>query len=139
MMKVGFFILMSALGLAAVNLGTCEAQQAVTTPGGVKIEVIQQGSGPVPTKGQTVSVHYIGKLTNGKTFDSSRERGEPIKFPIGMGQVIKGWDEAVGMMKIGTRAMITIPPEMGYGSRGSGGVIPPNAVLIFDVELLKAQ
>ena len=110
------------------------------TPGGVKIEILEEGQGPLPQKGQTVAVHYTGTLTNGTKFDSSRDRGEPIQFPLGAGRVIKGWDEAIAQMKVGTRAKITIPPAMGYGERGTpGGPIPPNATLIFDVELIDAK
>ena len=116
------------------------AENIATTPGGVKIEILKEGKGPLPEKGKTVSVHYTGTLSDGTKFDSSRDRGEPISFPLGTGRVIKGWDEAIAQMKIGTRAKITIPPAMGYGDRGAGGgVIPPNATLIFDVELMGAK
>jgi peptidylprolyl isomerase len=116
------------------------AENIATTPGGVKIEIIKEGQGPVPKQGQTVSVHYTGTLPNGTKFDSSRDRNQPISFPLGAGRVIKGWDEAIAEMKVGTRAKITIPPAMGYGDRGAGGgVIPPNATLIFDVELMEAK
>ena len=106
------------------------------TPGGVKIDVIKEGQGVTPTPGHNVVVHYTGMLLDGKKFDSSRDRGQPFTFPLGAGQVIRGWDEAFAMMKVGTQARITIPPAMGYGARGAGGMIPPNATLIFDVELL---
>jgi FKBP-type peptidyl-prolyl cis-trans isomerase len=89
--------------------------------------------------GKTVRVHYSGKLTNGKVFDSSYTRGEPIEFVLGRGQVIKGWDEGIALMKVGGKATLTIPPELGYGQRGAGGVIPPNATLIFDVELVNVK
>ncbi len=124
------------LMVAAVS---AEAQKTMTTPSGVKIEMVKEGQGPLPKAGQIAVVHYTGTLTNGTKFDSSRDRGEPISFPLGKGQVIKGWDEALAAMKIGTRAIITIPPELGYGARGARGVIPPNATLIFDVELLDAK
>ncbi|MGO9119612.1 MAG: FKBP-type peptidyl-prolyl cis-trans isomerase [Desulfomonilaceae bacterium] len=115
------------------------AENVAMTPGGVKIEIIKEGQGPVAKKGQTVAVHYTGTLPNGTKFDSSRDRNQPISFVLGAGRVIKGWDEAIAEMKVGTRAKITIPPAMGYGDRGAGGVIPPNATLIFDVELMEAK
>jgi len=116
------------------------AEKTNMTPGGVKIEIVKEGRGPLPKQGQTVVVHYIGTLPNGTKFDSSRDRGQPISFVVGAGRVIKGWDEALAAMKVGTRAIITIPPAMGYGSQGTGGgAIPPNATLIFDVELLEAK
>lgn len=94
------------------------------------------GTGEVAQAGDTVTVHYTGWLTNGKKFDSSVDRGEPFSFPLGAGRVIRGWDEGVAGMKVGGKRQLIIPPHMGYGSRGAGGVIPPNATLKFDVELL---
>jgi peptidylprolyl isomerase len=108
----------------------------ITTPSGLKYEVLKEGTGETPKAGQTVTVHYTGTLEDGTKFDSSRDRGQPFQFTIGQGQVIKGWDEGLGIMKVGGRRKLIIPPELGYGSRGAGGVIPPNATLIFDVELL---
>ncbi len=127
--------------VAFLWIGTtvADAQKVVMTPSGVKIEIVKEGQGPIPRPGQTVIVHYTGTLSDGTKFDSSRDRGQPFSFPLGRGQVIKGWDEALAAMKIGTRAIISIPPELGYGARGAGGVIPPNAPLIFDVELLDAK
>lgn len=110
-----------------------------TTPSGLMYEDITVGDGATPTTGQQCSVHYTGTLLDGTKFDSSRDRGAPFSFAIGRGQVIKGWDEGVSTMKVGGRRKLTIPPELGYGARGAGGVIPPNATLVFDVELLGAR
>jgi FKBP-type peptidyl-prolyl cis-trans isomerase len=108
----------------------------VTTPSGLKYKDMTVGTGESPETGQKVTVHYTGTLTDGSKFDSSRDRGQPFDFKIGVGQVIKGWDEGVSTMKVGGRRELVIPAELGYGSRGAGGVIPPNAILVFDVELL---
>ena len=107
-----------------------------TTPSGLKYSETKVGTGATPKKGQTVRVHYTGTLANGQKFDSSVDRGEPFEFQIGVGQVIKGWDEGVLTMKVGGKRTLVIPPSLGYGARGVGGVIPPNAELHFDVELL---
>ena len=111
----------------------------VTTPSGLKYVDLVEGAGASPTPGQTVTVHYTGTLEDGKKFDSSVDRGQPFVFQIGMGRVIKGWDEGVMTMKIGGKRKLIIPPHLGYGARGAGGVIPPNATLIFEVELLGAK
>jgi len=100
------------------------------------IEDIRLGTGAEAKAGQKVSVHYVGTLTNGTKFDSSHDRGKPFEFGLGAGQVIKGWDQGVAGMKIGGLRKLTIPPHLGYGARGAGGVIPPNATLVFEVELL---
>jgi len=114
-------------------------ENVVTTDSGLKYVDIVEGTGATPKKGQTVSVHYTGTLENGTKFDSSRDRGQPFQFPLGAGRVIKGWDEGIATMKIGGQRKLIIPPDLGYGSRGAGGVIPPNATLLFDVELLGAE
>jgi peptidylprolyl isomerase len=112
-------------------------KDVVTTPSGLKYVDLQEGDGATPNTGQTVVVHYTGTLEDGTKFDSSRDRNRPFSFKLGVGQVIKGWDEGVGSMKVGGRRQLIIPPDLGYGARGAGGVIPPNATLIFDVELLR--
>ena len=108
----------------------------VTTASGLIIEELVVGEGVEATAGQQVSVHYTGWLTNGKKFDSSKDRNDPFEFALGARHVIAGWDEGVQGMKIGGTRKLTIPPELGYGARGAGGVIPPNATLVFEVELL---
>lgn len=115
---------------------TMSDANAVTTPSGLKYVDLKEGTGATPKPGQTVEVHYVGTLEDGTQFDSSRDRGQPFSFKIGVGQVIKGWDEGVSTIKVGGRRKLIIPSELGYGARGAGGVIPPNATLIFDVELL---
>ncbi len=102
----------------------------------LQIEELVAGTGDTATAGQQVSVHYTGWLTNGEKFDSSLDRGTPFKFKLGAGMVIQGWDQGVAGMKVGGKRKLTIPPELGYGARGAGGVIPPNATLVFEVELL---
>ena len=111
----------------------------VTTDSGLKYEDTVVGEGAEAAAGQQVSVHYTGLLENGSKFDSSKDRNEPFEFRLGAGQVIRGWDEGVAGMKEGGERKLTIPAELGYGASGAGGVIPPNAVLIFDVELIKVK
>lgn len=112
------------------------AKEGVTLlPSGLQYEVLQQGTGAMPGPTSRVTVHYEGKLTNGQVFDSSYKRGQPATF--GVNQVISGWTEAMQLMNEGAKWRLTIPPDLGYGARGAGGSIPPNAVLIFDVELIK--
>ncbi len=129
-------IIAGALAAAAPAI----AQNVMTTPSGLKIIEVKRGSGASPKTRQTCVMHYTGWLyengTKGKKFDSSVDRGQPFEFKIGMHQVIAGWDEGVATMKVGGKRTLIIPPALGYGERGAGGVIPPNATLLFDVELL---
>jgi FKBP-type peptidyl-prolyl cis-trans isomerase FkpA len=110
-----------------------------TTPTGLQIEELTVGTGATATAGQEVIVHYTGWLTNGNKFDSSKDRNDPFIFPLGQRNVIAGWDEGVQGMQVGGVRKLTIPPELGYGARGAGGVIPPNATLVFEVELLEVR
>jgi FKBP-type peptidyl-prolyl cis-trans isomerase len=111
----------------------------VTTPSGLKYWEIKKGSGATAVAGKLVSVHYTGWLADGKEFDSSLDLGEPIQFDLGSGKVIKGWDEGIAGMKVGGRRQLHIPPELGYGTRGAPPTIPPNATLIFDVQLVAVK
>src|SRR5580692_5210286 len=106
------------------------------TASGLEYEDIREGTGESPATGQKAVVHYVGTLLDGKKFDSSRDRGQPFEFPLGMGRVIKGWDEGVAPMKVGGKRTLLIPAALGYGERGAGGLIPPGATLLFEVELL---
>lgn len=115
------------------------AGQTVTTPSGLKYLDLVVGSGSAPVPGKMVSVHYTGWLENGTKFESSHDTGRPIDFTIGAGQVIPGWDEGVMTMKVGGKRKLTIPPQLGYGAAGAGDKIPPNATLVFEVELMDAQ
>jgi len=109
------------------------------TDSGLKIDDVVEGEGNEAKAGQLVTVHYTGWLTDGNKFDSSKDRNDPFSFKLGVGQVIRGWDEGVEGMKVGGKRKLTIPPQLGYGERGAGGVIPPNATLVFEVELLATQ
>jgi peptidylprolyl isomerase len=138
------FALAAALGgaaaLAARTTAIAQTGKSMTTPSGLQITDTKVGTGATPKTGQTCVMHYTGWLyqngAKGAKFDSSVDRGQPFEFPIGAGRVIKGWDEGVATMKVGGKRTLVIPPELGYGARGAGGVIPPNATLMFDVELL---
>jgi peptidylprolyl isomerase len=112
------------------------SEQIVETATGLGYVEIVEGTGTQPKPGDSVSVHYTGWLKSGQKFDSSVDRGEPLQFRVGRGQVIKGWDEGVGSMRVGGKRKLIIPAHLGYGARGAGGVIPPNATLVFEVELL---
>jgi FKBP-type peptidyl-prolyl cis-trans isomerase len=144
-----FLALLIASALLGVILGCGKADKVgassptkvagppTTTPSGLQYWDIVTGTGATAAAGSQVSVHYTGWLTSGEKFDSSVDRGQPFSFPLGAGQVIRGWDEGVAGMKVGGKRQLRIPPELGYGPAGAGGVIPANATLIFDVELLQ--
>lgn len=112
---------------------------ATTTQSGLTYIITRHGTGKELKAGDTVLIHYTGLLTNGITFDSSLERGEPIAFPLGTGRVIKGWDEGVAKLRVGDQATLIIPPQLGYGAKGAGGVIPPDATLIFIIEVVNVK
>jgi peptidylprolyl isomerase len=136
------FVSAMLLVLAVAPLSALAAGE-VTTPSGLRIIDVKPGTGPVPQAGQTVTVNYTGWLfvdgKKGKKFDSSLDRNQPFSFTLGHGQVIKGWDEGLATMHVGGQRTLIIPPDLGYGARGAGGVIPPDATLIFDVDLLGAK
>jgi len=119
-------------------ISSCKGESMKTASGLEYIE-IEVGTGEQAVAGKTVRVHYTGKFPDGKVFDSSYSRGEPIEFVLGAGRVIKGWDEGIALLKVGGKAQLVIPPELAYGERGAGGVIPPNATLVFDVELVEVK
>ena len=130
------FALVSGRAQTDTSSPTKVTGKAKSTSDGLQYWDITVGTGTAASSGKTVKVNYTGWLTNGKKFDSSVDRGTPFSFKLGAGQVIKGWDEGVAGMKVGGKRQLKIPPELGYGAQGAGGVIPPNATLIFDVELL---
>ncbi len=126
-------------GAAGEKKASPMAENMETTPSGLQYTDVKVGTGASPTTGQTAVVHYTGWLVDGKKFDSSKDRGQPFTFAVGRGQVIKGWDEGVATMKVGGTRKLLIPPDLAYGARGAGGVIPPNATLTFEVELLEIR
>ena len=135
--------MLAGFAAAIATRATAQQGKAMTTASGLQIIDIKEGTGASPKPGQTCVMHYTGWLyengQKGSKFDSSVDRKEPFEFPIGQGRVIKGWDEGVASMKVGGKRTLIIPPALGYGSRGAGGVIPPNATLMFDVELLAVK
>ena len=137
LLSIFWGVLMTTPGSGQSNASPTKVEGDPTkTRSGLEYWDIKVGTGDTAVAGKPVRVHYTGWLTDGKKFDSSVDRGQPFVFPLGAGQVIKGWDEGVAGMKIGGKRQLRIPPELGYGPRGAGGVIPPNATLIFDVELI---
>jgi len=132
------FLLVAVVGCGgtASKRAGGSATDTVTTASGLKYMDIKVGTGETPQTGKTAVVHYTGWLTDGKKFDSSKDRNQPFEFPLGQGRVIRGWDEGVASMKVGGVRKLIIPPQLGYGERGAGAIIPPNATLVFEVELL---
>ena len=142
-MRVIAILIIAGLAVSAVayvlsHRGPTNGAEVVTASGLKYIDLVE-GTGPTPKTGQRVTVQYTGTLENGTKFDSSLDHGQPYEFPLGTGQVIKGWDEGLATMKVGGKRKLIIPPTLGYGTRGSPPKIPPNSVLLFDVELLDAK
>ena len=131
-------VIAALLTLTSINF-TFAQSDTVTTVSGLKYIIVEKGNGASSENGKAVEVHYTGYLLNGKVFDSSRDRNEPIEFVLGAGQVIKGWDEGIALMSVGDKFKLIIPPGLAYGSKGAGNVIPPDATLIFDVELISVS
>jgi len=139
LIKLSSAVVVAILCAMPVHAAETKVNKMMTTDSGLKYVDVVVGKGASPTSGKQVKVHYTGTLENGTKFDSSVDRKKPFSFVIGIGQVIKGWDEGVMGMKVGGKRKLVIPANLGYGARGAGGVIPPNATLLFDVELLDVQ
>jgi FKBP-type peptidyl-prolyl cis-trans isomerase len=138
MKTLALALLLSAAAVSGCDKGAGKGTAATPAEGALKIEDVKIGEGAVATKGKILAVHYTGTLTDGKKFDSSLDRGEPIHFKLGLGRVIPGWEQGIEGMRVGGKRKLTIPPGLAYGAQGSGPV-PPNATLIFDVELVSAE
>lgn len=134
----GLFLLFISTGLFQPGKSQAQADEEKTTSSGLKYKIIQHGKGAQAKAGDKVSVHYVGTLTDGTKFDSSRDRGKPFSFNLGAGQVIKGWDEGIALLHVGDKAILTIPPDLGYGAQAAGS-IPANSTLIFEVELMEIK
>ena len=139
LIKLSGAVLLAMICVMPAGAAETKVSKMTTTDSGLKYVDVVVGTGASPTRGKQVKVHYTGTLENGTKFDSSVDRKKPFSFIIGVGQVIKGWDEGVMGMKVGGKRKLVIPANLGYGARGAGGVIPPNATLLFDVELLDVQ
>ena len=137
LLVVIIFGVLGAAGLSGCGGQASTSSDSTTSPSSLTIKDEVVGTGPEAKAGDTVTVNYTGWLTDGTKFDSSLDRNEPFSFELGAGQVIAGWDQGVAGMKVGGKRKLTIPPELGYGAQGAGGVIPPNATLVFEVELLQ--
>ncbi|MCI0685453.1 MAG: FKBP-type peptidyl-prolyl cis-trans isomerase [Gemmataceae bacterium] len=136
---IAALVALAVCAASTTQAGGKKDDKVIKTKSGLQYIDVKVGAGAEAKKGNNVVVHYTGKLKNGKQFDSSKGRNEPFEFPLGAGKVIKGWDEGVAGMKVGGVRKLIIPPELGYGAQGAGGVIPPNAELHFEVELLKVK
>ncbi len=139
MLSIGLCLLVGCGGKPEAEQAEAALGKEITTSSGLKYVDHILGTGPTPKAGQIIAVHYTGRLTDGTKFDSSVDRGQPFVFQVGVGQVIKGWDEGLMTMRVGGKRTLTIPPHLAYGERGASNVIPPNATLLFEVELLEIR